>query len=242
MLSVAEAFPNHSPAGLQQKLSHKITTMAIKKKYKYLLGLILLLFVLIYLLGQAGIFLVKQDKPSQNADAAVVLMGSIADRVLEAADAYKEGRFDEIIIVNNIQYGSKALEPYGVTIPNFASLSVDALRQLGIPDSNLTLLPGRATSTRDEADTLASWLINNPNVKVLAIISSSAHTRRASMIFKDSFKDRNIDVRVITIPSRYSEFDASNWWQDRESAKQVFMEWVKIISFVAVEQWGRRSE
>jgi len=216
--------------------------MAIKKKYKYLLGVILLLFVLIYLLGQAGIFLVKQDKPLQNADAAVILMGSIADRVLEAADAYKEGRFDEIIIVNNIQYGSKALEPFGVHIPNFASLSIDALQQLGIPDSNLTLLPGRATSTRDEADTLASWLINNPNVKVLAIISSSAHTRRASMIFKDSFKDRNIDVMVITIPSRYSEFNASNWWHDRESAKQVFMEWVKIISFVAVEQWGRSSE
>jgi len=37
--------------------------------------------------------------------------------------------------------------------------------------------------------------------------------------------------------SKYSDFNAAHWYTDRESAKQVFMEYVKISSFLLVEQW-----
>lgn len=197
----------------------------------------LFLMIFILFLRHAGTYLVKQADPLPKSDAAIILMGSIADRVLEAADTYKAGQTDRIVIVNNIQYGSESLQPYGVNIPNFASLSVDALQQLGVPDSLITVLPGRASSTRAEADTIASWLQANPAIDTLAIISSSAHTRRAYMIFSDSFDDAGIHVTLVTIPSKYSEFTGERWWTDRESAKQVFMEWVKILSFVLVEKW-----
>jgi uncharacterized SAM-binding protein YcdF (DUF218 family) len=209
-----------------------------RKAHKVLIGFgLLFIITLILLLRHAGTYLVKQTDPLPKSDAAVILMGSIADRVLEAADVYKDGLTDRIVIVNNIQYGSESLEPYGVSIPNFASLSVDALIQLGVPDSLITVLPGRASSTRAEADTISSWLKVNPGTDTLAIISSSAHTRRAFMIFDDSFSDNEIDITLITVPSKYSEFTGERWWSDRESAKQLFMEWVKIVSFVLVEKW-----
>jgi uncharacterized SAM-binding protein YcdF (DUF218 family) len=188
-------------------------------------------------LSNAGSYLVISESSNQKTDAAIILMGSIADRVLEASDYYKAGKTEKLIIVNNIQYGSRALEPYGVIIPNFAKLSIDALMQLGVPDSAIILLPGRATSTSDEADTLRAMLISKPQINTVSIISSSAHTRRAKMIFRDSFQDYGLEVNIIPVPSKYSEFNADKWWTDRESAKQVFMEWVKIISFVAVEKW-----
>lgn len=194
-------------------------------------------FLFFWLITHAGTFLIKQTPPGVKTDAAVILMGSIVDRVLEAADVYNSGLTEQIVIVNNIQYGSEALEPYGVTIPNFATLSVDALVQLGVPQQDIIHLPGRCASTRDEADSIAAWLMYNPDIKRLAIISSSAHTRRAMMIFQDSFDDHEVSVQLVSIPSRYSEFDGEQWWRDRESAKQVFMEWVKIISFVTVERW-----
>ncbi len=188
-------------------------------------------------LSNAGSYLVISDSSNQKTDAAIILMGSIADRVLEASDYYKAGKTEKLFIVNNIQYGSRALEPYGVIIPNFAKLSIDALLQLGVPDSAIILLPGRAASTRDEADTLRALLKSNPQIKSVSIISSSAHTRRAEMIFRDSFQDSGLEVSIIPVPSKYSEFNAQKWWADRESAKQVFMEWVKIISFASVEKW-----
>lgn len=207
-----------------------------KRKLILLSGLMFVL-LFIFLLSKAGTFLVRSTVPLPKTDVAVILMGSIADRVLEAADIYNSGLTEQIVIVNNIQYGSEALEPYGVTIPNFATLAVDALIQLGVPQEDIIHLPGRCASTRDEADSIASWLRVHPEIKMLAIISSSSHTRRATMIFSDSFNDHNIEVKLITVPSKYSEFDGEHWWHNRESAKQVFMEWVKIISFVAVEQW-----
>jgi uncharacterized SAM-binding protein YcdF (DUF218 family) len=201
------------------------------------IAVVLLPAAILFALSNAGSYLVVSDSSNQKTDAAIILMGSIADRVLEASDYYKAGKTNKLIIVNNIQYGSRALEPYGVVIPNFARLTIDALLQLRVPDSAIRLLPGRATSTRDEADTLSALLISNPQIKSVSIISSSAHTRRAKMIFIDSFQDNGLEVSIVTVPSKYSEFNAQKWWTDRESAKQVFLEWVKIISFVTVEKW-----
>jgi hypothetical protein len=57
------------------------------------------------------------------------------------------------------------------------------------------------------------------------------------MIFNDAFNDNNLNIKIYTIPSKYSDFNQQQWYTERESAKQVFMEYVKISSFLLVEQW-----
>jgi uncharacterized SAM-binding protein YcdF (DUF218 family) len=184
----------------------------------------------------AGTYLVKKDQLLK-ADAVLVLMGSIADRVLETNDLYQSNSTKNILIVNNIQYGSEYLAQYNVHIPNFAELSKQALTQLSIPDSLITIIPGRAASTRAEAQITANWLKQNPHTDTLIIVSSAAHMRRASMIFNDTFKDNNLNTIILTVPSKYSGFNAKKWYTHRESAKQVFMEYTKMASFLLVEQW-----
>lgn len=205
------------------------------KTLKFLLVLITIT-ASVLLLRSAGTYLVKTDTP-QKSDATLILMGSIADRVLQTADLYKNGHSTEILIVNNIQYGSEYLAQYDVHIPNFAELSKQALTQLSIPDSLINIIPGRAASTRDEAQITANYLKQNPHIDTLIIVSSAAHMRRASMIFKDTFKDNNLNTIILTVPSKYSGFNAKKWYTHRESAKQVFMEYVKITSFLLIEQW-----
>lgn len=205
------------------------------KTLKFLLVLITIT-ASVLLLRSAGTYLVKTDTP-QKSDATLILMGSIADRVLQASDIYKQNLTNEILIVNNIQYGSEYLVQYNVHIPNGAELSKQALTQLSIPDSLITIIPGRAASTRAEAEITANWLKQNPHIDTLIIVSSAAHMRRASMLFKDTFKDNNLNTIILTVPSKYSGFNAKHWWKHRESAKQVFMEYVKITSFLLIEQW-----
>lgn len=197
---------------------------------------LMLVLATIFGIKNAGNYLVK-NSVIKNAHPTLILMGSIADRVLHAADLYKNGSSTEILIVNNIQYGSWYLAQYNVHIPNFAQLSKQALTQLSIPDSLLTIIPGRAASTRAEAQITAKYLKQNPYIDTLIIVSSSAHMRRAFMIFKDAFSDNNLNTVILSSPSKYSGFNATHWWKDRESAKQVFMEYTKIISFLLVEQW-----
>jgi uncharacterized SAM-binding protein YcdF (DUF218 family) len=184
----------------------------------------------------AGSWLVRKDELS-HTDAILILMGSIPDRILEAKDVYQANPVKKILIVNNIQTGSEALKPYGIHIPNSSDIVKQALVQLGIPDSTILILPGRAKSTRNEADTIAIYLRQNPSIRSLTLVSSSAHTRRAIMIFEDSFQDHGIEVGLISAPSKYSEFNAKQWWMDRQSAKQVVEEYVKMMSFLLVEQF-----
>lgn len=198
--------------------------------------LLFLAFVFIYGFRVAGSFLVKNAE-IVNAHPTLILMGSIADRVLQTADLYKNGSSTEILIVNNIQYGSQYLAQYDVHIPNGAELSKRALTQLSIPDSLITIIPGRAASTRAEAQITANYLKQNLQIDTLIIVSSAAHMRRAIMIFEDTFDDHNLNVTLLSAPSKYSGFNPKKWWTDRESAKQVFMEYVKITSFLLVEQW-----
>ncbi len=199
-----------------------------------------------FLLRSAGIFLVK-TATIRHADATLILMGSIADRVLQAKDIYNSGNTNEILIVNNIQYGSEYLAQFNVYIPNGAQLSRQALTQFNIPDSLITILPGHAASTRAEAEITANWLKQNPQIDTLIIVSSAAHMRRAIMIFENTFNDYSLNmhpersrgVTILSAPSKYSGFNAQKWWTDRESAKQVLMEYTKIASFLLVEQWQK---
>ena len=164
-------------------------------------------------------------------------MGSIPDRVLQAFDIYNNGLTFSILIVNNTPYGIDFLSQHGVSLPTFASLSKQTLIQLGISDSLITILPGGARSTSDEAKITAAWLKHNPEIDTIIIVTSPAHTRRAIMIFHDTFIDNDLDICLLSSPSQYSDFNAQKWYTDRESAKQVFLEYTKLASFLLVEQW-----
>lgn len=212
--------------------------IAFTKKTLSIAGILLAFLVFgLFLLKNAGTYLVEHDR-LQKADAIVILMGSTADRVMEAHDLFKDNMAPLIIIVNNLQLGSDILKQHDVIIPNKASLSIDALSQLGIDKNQIVLLPGAAASTRDEAEILSDYLQKSElSIDTLIIVSSEAHMRRSMMIFKHTFKGHDIQVALQSAPSKYSDFNAQKWWTDRESAKQVFMEYTKIASFLLVEQW-----
>jgi uncharacterized SAM-binding protein YcdF (DUF218 family) len=218
-------------------MSSKKTQVNRIKKLSYA-GTILAFFIfgLLLLFPRAASFLVKTS-PAIKTDAAFILMGSVSDRLLQAADLYEAGLAKQIILVNEKQTGMEFLIERGVQIPSLAALSKQALIDLGIPDSLITILPGQASSTRAEADSLASYLSHNPHIKSITLVSSAYHLRRAALIFEDAFSDNKLNINIYTAPSPYSSFQTDKWYTHRESAKQVFMEYAKITSFLLVEQW-----
>jgi uncharacterized SAM-binding protein YcdF (DUF218 family) len=178
---------------------------------------------------------VKNDEPV-HADAIVILMGSIADRVLEASDQYNKKNADKVIVVEESMGAYVDLEKRGVHIISNTKQVRDAAVALGIPPDSIIILPGDVTSTQMEAMIIRDYLVNKPSIDTLLLVSSAPHTRRASMIFKSAFRKAEEPVVVICSPNSYTNFDPKNWWRSKEGIQTVLMEYIKIANFVLFEK------
>jgi uncharacterized SAM-binding protein YcdF (DUF218 family) len=183
----------------------------------------------------AGQWLVKEDHP-EHSDAMVILMGSIADRVLQAADLYDQKMAEKIIMVESSMGADKDLEEKGVHIISNTKQVYNALVTLGIPADSILILPGNASSTQMEAIIIRDYLKSNPEIDTVLLVSSSDHLRRATMIFKSALKNSCMPVNIISCPSNYTDFDAERWWRSRDGIEVVLLEYLKIGSFIVFER------
>lgn len=181
-----------------------------------------------------GIWLVSDDVPP-HADAMILLMGSFPERVLQAADLYQEGVAGNLIIVYESMGPYQILEARGASVIRTTEQARNAAIALGIPDSCITMLPGDARSTLDEALAVREYMTSKPGLDTLILVSSPAHMRRAYMIFKAVLKDTGNNSYLGSSPSEYSSFNPHHWWRRREDIQAVLTEWVKIVSFVIFE-------
>jgi uncharacterized SAM-binding protein YcdF (DUF218 family) len=197
----------------------------------------LIVIIILFIAGcrKAGQWLVKEDE-LLHANAMVILMGSISDRVLQAADLYNQKVADKVIIVEESMGAYRVLEEKGVHLLSNSRQVLNAIVILGISADSIIILPGDATSTKMEAMIIKEYVAENPNIDTLLIVTSSDHTRRASMIFKSAFRDAGKKVYISCSPSSYTNFDAKRWWKNKEDIQTVFMEYIKIVNFLLFER------
>lgn len=184
---------------------------------------------------RAGKWLVKEDVPP-HADAIVLLMGSFPERVLEAADLYHEGKAGRMLIVYESMGPYMMLESRGAGVIRTTQQANDAAVALGIPADSITMLPGDARSTIDEAIAVRAYLKDKPAIDTLILVSSPAHMRRSSMIFNSALRNVQAPVYVGCCPSTYSGFNPEKWWRRREDIQSVLSELVKICSYQMLEK------
>jgi len=205
--------------------------MHLRKRKKLLVGVILLVLLAVFF-RFAGILIVAKDTP-ERADLIVVLMGSGPDRILGAVDLYKEGYAPCILMVENWEPGYELLESRGVKVPRDAELKAMIGNQLGVPKEAFIILPGDARSTQEEALIISRYLQDNPQIDSILLVSSKYHSRRSAIIFCWAIEDMDI----ISCPTPYDNFNAGSWWQTRQDAKSVVMEYAKLANFYLLDRW-----
>jgi uncharacterized SAM-binding protein YcdF (DUF218 family) len=193
------------------------------------------LFVLL-VVPRMGTFLVVDHEPVE-ADAIVILMGSVPARVLEAVELYDEGYADQIIMVHSYAEAEEVLAARGVIYPGDAELTKIVAVELGVPGENISILPGQARSTKDEAAVIRAYLEEKSDVNSLILVTSSFHTRRTLKIFEWALNGLAREINLISQASSYDSFQAETWWRDRQSAKMVVFEYLKLAYFYAWERW-----
>lgn len=205
-----------------------------------LLRLVALVVVLAFLwlvsgplLAAAGLFLVAGQAP-RKADAIVVLSGSVPDRILEAVDLYTDGYAPSIVLCREPENaGYRALRERGATLPRIYELNISVARQLGVPESSITVLDRAAGSTFSEARVVMEYLAKR-GARSILLVTSKYHTRRAGMIYRHLAGGA---VEVIARPARSDGFDPELWWQDRMSIRRVLIEYQKVLLFYFWDRW-----
>lgn len=184
---------------------------------------------------KAGNWLVTEELPD-HADAMVLLMGTFPPRVLQAVDLYSEGRTGRIIIVNEYRGPYKMLTDKGVEVIGTTAQASNALITLGIPSDSITILPGEAQSTLNEAMVTMDYLSQHHEIKSLILVSSPSHMRRAKLIFRKAIIYSGLQVNVFCSPSKYTGFNPDKWWKDKEDIQIVLSEYLKLTSFMLFEK------
>jgi len=180
------------------------------------------------LLTAFGRYLIVKQAP-QKTDLIVCLAGGIVDRGLETADAYHKGLAPKVFIAREeLPDGYDKLIEKGIRFPTSVDLFAGLMNDLGVPKSALIFGDDAVTSTWDEAQQVKKT-VDRQGFKSIMIITSPPHTRRTWLTYKKVFgKDQ---IRIIVLPSQYSDFRPEDWWKKRRYIRDVIFEYQKLILY-----------
>jgi len=200
----------------------------------YFSAVVIFLIIILYIVicRNAGQWLVNEDEPI-TADAIVILMGSVYDRVLN-----HQGFSRNLIMVETRQfYDDEAMQSSEFRGTSNTGQTRNIAISLGVNPDSITILPGGATSTRMEATIIREYLADKPDIDTILLVSSAEHTRRASIIFKSAFRKAEMPVYVVSSPSFYSDFNTKKWWRSKNEIKNVVTEYLKMAFFYVFDRW-----
>ena len=208
------------------------------KKILLILVIVLAFFIFlsIFIVPNLGQWLVVIDELPES-DIIVVLMGSVYDRILEAADLYNEGYSDRIVLINSYIVAKDIIISRGIKVYGDTLISKMAAIDLGIPEEDIIVLDGNSRSTQDEALTIREYIRNNKEIESIILVTSKYHSGRAKKIFKKALSVLDREIDIYSSPSKYDPFNVNQWWKDREDIKWVVLEYLKLVNFYFREQF-----
>jgi hypothetical protein len=190
-------------------------------RFSRLAILLVLLVILLALASQAGRVLVV-DAP-QKSDAIVVLAGETRVRPARALELLRQGVGPHVFL------DAETREiVYGQSLVGIAQRYVDGLGET----SRVSVCPITGFSTFAEVEDVKRCLAGR-GVHRLLVVTSDFHTRRALMIFRQRLPQYQVSVAAGHNPAVFGEA----WWKNREWAKAVLDEWMKMAWFQAVDRW-----
>ena len=166
-------------------------------------------------------YIFVSDEPCK-ADAIFVVGGSLSTAAEYAAELYKNGFADKIIIG-----GKYSIKRISFPLPDYETefdFYKDILIKCGVEQSNI-YGENRSVYTKQNAE-FARQVIDDAqiDVKTAIIVCKAFHARRCLLLYQMYFPE--VDFKVIT----FDGFDVSkdNWYKTDYGRKRVFGELKKI--------------
>jgi uncharacterized SAM-binding protein YcdF (DUF218 family) len=195
----------------------------------------IIITVLIFLLAWIGLawiaakaLIVESELPQ--ADALVVLSGSgnYIERTRAAAELFKAGRAQKIILTNDNERGgwSSAEERN----PFFEELEFAELVRAGVPAEKIEGLTEIVTSTYDEA-VLVREYASAQGLHSIMVVTSPYHSRRALWTWRRVFQNSGIEIGLSAAPTGEQSPNPFSWWWHPRGWAMVAGEYPKLIYY-----------
>lgn len=176
-----------------------------------------------------GSFLVKEDQ-LERGNAIFVLAGDRAARWLEARDLYRDKHAPVVLLsAGRRDEAERVALEQGARIPSEGELARDGLVALGVPASQVLVLPGHPETTADEASALREYALAHDWRSVI-VVTSKLHTRRASVAMRRAAA--GTPLRIVMRASRYDTDDPARWWRRRGTIRRVVYEVPALVMYV----------
>jgi uncharacterized SAM-binding protein YcdF (DUF218 family) len=174
------------------------------------------------LLGAAELWIVSD--PVSRANAIVVLGGGLEIRPFVAAELWRKGLADKILI----SQGSEERAVSIGAIPSHSEQNREVLLKLGVPAGVIEKFGTASRNTRDEALALRKWAeLNRPSGFIIPSEIFSA--RRVRWIFRHEFSGTGV---IIEVPSFESpEYTRWDWWKTERGVIAFQNEFMKYIYY-----------
>jgi uncharacterized SAM-binding protein YcdF (DUF218 family) len=163
------------------------------------------------LVGAADLWIVSD--PTTRADAIVVLGGGLEIRPFVAAELWRRGLADKILI-------SQGSDP--------SNSELHRLLNLGVPAGAIEKFGIASTNTKDEAVALRQWAERNA-ASVFIIPSEIFSARRVRWIFRRQFSGTAVSIEVPSFePLDYARW---NWWKTEKGLVAFRTEFLKYMYY-----------
>jgi DUF218 domain len=172
--------------------------------------------------GAASLWIVSD--PVTRADAIVVLGGNFQNRPVIAADLYRQGLADRILVsqMPGVEQGAVGAGP------SDTELNRGELLKLGVPLSAIENFGTANTNTRDEAVALNEWVKRNA-ASVFIIPSDIFSARRVRWIFDRELRGRGVTIEVPTFEQW--GYTRNEWWKTEYGVNAFQTELLKYIYY-----------
>jgi uncharacterized SAM-binding protein YcdF (DUF218 family) len=175
----------------------------------------------IQILTWIGAFLIVQDT-LQPADALVPLAGE-PTRVIYAQQLFEQEDIQWFVITN--MYVASAYIP---GIDFYVYQTQQQAIDYGVPPDRILLNTHTVASTHQEAEILRR-IAQEQDWQTLIVVTSPPHTRRASIIFRDVF--RNTEVQIIMQSVEGHWYTPHSWWKMRAGWNETLLEYAKLLHY-----------
>jgi uncharacterized SAM-binding protein YcdF (DUF218 family) len=172
--------------------------------------------------GVADLWIVSD--PVTRADAVVVLGGGLDVRPFAAADFYRRGLVNKILIS---QVEEERPASIGA-VPGHTELNRAVLLKLGVPDAAIKIFGRASKNTWEEALALRDWAARN-DASAVIIPTEIFSARRVSWIFRHEIAGKPLRIEVLALDSpRYTR---SEWWKTEQGLIAFQNEFLKYIYY-----------
>ena len=218
------------PESIDRKKERRRPGFSIWKWIFFIIFILYFVFTAyrIPLLVKLGQYLIVEHE-SQKADLIVCLGGAGVGNSLAVVDVYQKGLAPYIFKAKELKpdgldYLKRRVENYPTQFDLFTMVT----EGFGIPAEAILSPDMRVGSTIEEANLVRAFVLDK-GYKSIIVVTSLIHSRRAYLTFRRVFKDS--EVKLISLPSHYQQFNPKDWWKNRTYAKELIIEYQKLIYY-----------